>query len=1458
MARQSRRYGLFAPPAHRRSKFVRPRCEPLECRLNPADLFNVHAAMSFNGLNNNGCVAVADFNHDGYSDAILTNYGSAAGAGDGTTITVLKGQAGATPLVRQTALSTGGTNVSFVEVGDLDGDGWTDAVAVSANQQGNGTMTVFKNDGAGHLSAAAGGPYTMSGSNNTCCVRLVDVTGDGILDAVVASFGKDPTGNGEEIVGNKINIFQGNGDFTFSPIAALSPDISFIPTALAVADFDGDGKVDIAAVSSGIPPSFEFTNYPPGIVWLFPGNGGGGFGNPTQVDTGGVLPVNIQAADLDGNGKTDLIVANAGNPNGSPEFVDNSVGVLLNFSSPGSISFDAPTSLITHCYGTFAVAAADFNLDGKVDIASINYGNTSFLDPPEAFVSVYLGDGTGSFTDASPATYDTQTGFAGGQYLAVGDFDANGTPDLIVAHAFPAVGLLLNTTVIAPTATINQAVGQADPTNGTSVRYTATFSMDVTGFDGSDVDLSGSSVAGLTASVTQVSPRVYTVTVTGPGGAPLSGTGTIRATIPAGAAESVSGAIPSLVSTSTDNQVAFDLQAPTVTINQAATQVDPTTTGPIKFTVVFSENVTGFGPDDVSTAGSTVGGSLSVAVTPVNQSTYTVSVTGMTGTGTVVANVVAGAAIDAVRNPSEASTSTDNSVLFGSAVAPTVTINQAAGQPDPTNASPITFAVHFDQPVTGFDESDVVLTGTLGGALVAVVGGPSPGQDYTVTVTGMTGTGTVVATVNAGAAVNNVGTASAASSSTDNSVTFDDVRPTVTVEQAADQPDPTNVSSIRFTVKFSEPVTGFNSASVSTAGSTAGGTLQVAVSGNLDTYTVTVTGMTTRGLVMASVLDGAATDAAGNLSQVSTSTDNAVEFLNTGTVGFTNVVFDPVSEPDAPQIVFITVTRAGQTDGAVSVHFGTRDGTAHSGGNPSKGQADYTLIHDTLTGDTLSWADGEGGDKTFKVEIEPDDFNEGKEIINLTLDTAVGSPGLGLMDATVAIKPSDGRVIDALAKVPAFTFFDNTGLQGDIVTVRLVGKVGTATVYLTDPNGTGNGPPEWIDLANTLPNKSALTITVKKPRGAIGDGRTTLAELSGSGLRSLAAGTTDLIGTGIHLDDPVAGFLGTINIGNVSGGADIIVMGAPPARPLGMTVRITAGVIADGTDIRVPNAPLSTLTAIAVGDGTVSAPRIGTITAKGKAKTKLAPAIPGNFNSDVTVTGVGVDPRKFALTRLRAAGSVAGAAISVGGKLGWISVGGRGLGDFTGAISATGNLGSVAVAGNVNGTPIDVGGNIGSISVGGRGLGNFTGTIHAAGNLGSVTVGGKVDGTLIDVGGNVRAVSVGSFWNSRLDAGYTGTDDGNGVYTPNTIGSFRVTAKDKGFQSSNVIAWKINTVFLASVNGDNPPNPTTHFGITADAAIRSAVVMLPKKFTFLPGLSSPQTLPELGMFQVTDRNGPFL
>ncbi len=119
---------------------------------------------------------------------------------------------------------------------------------------------------------------------------------------------------------------------------------------------------------------------------------------------------------------------------------------------------------------------------------------------------------------------------------------------------------------------------------------------------------------------------------------------------------------------------------------------------------------------------------------------------------------------------------------FTPAAAPlTVTINQAANQADPTTASPIHFTVVFSGAVTNFTTGDVTLGGTAG-ATTAIVSNPSGDQiTYDVAVSGMTGSGTVTASIAAGVAQNAAGTLNQASTSTDNSVTFSVVPATFTL-----------------------------------------------------------------------------------------------------------------------------------------------------------------------------------------------------------------------------------------------------------------------------------------------------------------------------------------------------------------------------------------------------------------------------------------------------------------------------------------------------------------------------------------------------------------------------------------------------------------------------------------------------------------------------------------------------
>ena len=314
-----------------------------------------------------------------------------------------------------------------------------------------------------------------------------------------------------------------------------------------------------------------------------------------------------------------------------------------------------------------------------------------------------------------------------------------------------------------------------------------------------------------------------------------------------------------------------DGTAPTVTINQAAGQADPTNASPINFTVVFSEDVTGFTASDVSFAGSTVG-SLSATVTG-GPSSYNVAVTGMTGSGDVVASIPAGAATDGAGNGNTASTSTDNTVAFD-ATALGVTINQASGQADPTNTSPVNFTVVFTKSVTGFAAGDVTIAGTATTSTPTVTGG---GTTYNVAVP-VTTDGTVIATIGADVATDGAGNQNVASSSTDNQITFDKSEPTVTINQAATQADPTNVSPVNFTVVFNEPVTGFTASDVAVTGTAT--TSTPVISGTGPTYNVAIP-VTTDGTVIASIGAGGVLDLAGNPNLGSTSTDHTVTYDHT-------------------------------------------------------------------------------------------------------------------------------------------------------------------------------------------------------------------------------------------------------------------------------------------------------------------------------------------------------------------------------------------------------------------------------------------------------------------------------------------------------------------------------------------------------------------------------------------------
>lgn len=668
--------------------------------------------------------------------------------------------------------------------------------------------------------------------------------------------------------------------------------------------------------------------------------------------------------------------------------------------------------------------------------------------------------------------------------------------------------------------------------------------------------------------------------------------------------------------------------APTVTINQGATQSDPTNSSGIKFDVQFSETVIGFTGSDISFAGSTVGGTLSASVaTGIAPNSYVVTVSGMTTSGDVVASIPAGVAQDLALNGNAASTSTDNTVTFDN-VRPTLTIT-----PNPAGTvggNSVTFDVLFSETVNGFDSSKVDLTGTTAPGATATVSGTGPA--YTVTISGMTAGGTIATRINNGVVTDLAGNtnqpAGPASVSYINSGTVQFSAPeysideqgspilTVTVTRTGGAEGPL---SVNYSTVDGTAVLGSDYGAPSGTGTLSWG------DGIADDQTFTIpiidNGSFHPDTAFTVILTGA--NVTGSIGTPAAAT---VDILEPAAIRFDASNYT-VNEGDGT--VTFHVKRLFGSHGAVSVHYATADGSA-------------TLLDYSSASGTLNWDDGETTDKSFTVSIADDPVNEGDETFSLNLDTVTGRAAIWpAATSTVTIARSDGVTVHGTISKAEATIIDK---DNDVVTLRLGGKVGTLKYYLTN----GSGPISAIELAGTNPAKSTLSLAVRTPRGSGGNGHTSIGEITGSGLKTLSLAKADLDGPGIDLN----GYLGSLTISDVKNGADIAVSGAPPVAKA--ATRITAGVIEDGTDINITGVPLSSLTAVSVGTGTITAPSVGSITVKGKAKTKTAVAIPGDFKSDLTILGTGLPAKTAALKSLRVAGAISGSTIVVGSGLGTI------------------------------------------------------------------------------------------------------------------------------------------------------------------------------------------------------------
>lgn len=250
-----------------------------------------------------------------------------------------------------------------------------------------------------------------SGVDAADYVVISDLNNDGKPDLVVADHFYNLTGT----VTEENSSTPGNIQF---PAVGINNKISNDPFSVAVADFDGDGKPDIASANQfGYTVSVSRNNIPTGSTLYFQDSSSFPTGNLPQV---------IAAADMDGDGKPDIAVINN---------QSNSVSILLNNTTGGNLSFLPKHDLNTPS-SPYSLALADLNSDGKPDITLTSSASAGM-------VSIFL-----NTSSPGALSFSNRIDIPCGSLLtgiAVGDLDGDGKPDIAAASQYSGLSILRNT-----------------------------------------------------------------------------------------------------------------------------------------------------------------------------------------------------------------------------------------------------------------------------------------------------------------------------------------------------------------------------------------------------------------------------------------------------------------------------------------------------------------------------------------------------------------------------------------------------------------------------------------------------------------------------------------------------------------------------------------------------------------------------------------------------------------------------------------------------------------------------------------------------------------------------------------------------------------------------------------------------------------------------------------------------
>ncbi len=239
------------------------------------------------GFGTTSAIVTADFNRDGERDISTADFGDSYGYGQSVSISLGRGDGTFLPAA---FLPYGiAARPAGLAVGDFNRDGWDDLAVVNS---GDNTVLILLNDGRGQF-GAAGTVLRYRVGDRPYHLAVADLDGNGLPDLAVADLGGD--GFKQPRFGD-VAILMGAGDGTFSPGPTINIDGN--PFALAMADLDGDHKIDLIVA--------DVLN---DEVTVQSGRGDGSFGSPLHYSVG-ASPYGVVVADLNADGHPDLATAN--------------------------------------------------------------------------------------------------------------------------------------------------------------------------------------------------------------------------------------------------------------------------------------------------------------------------------------------------------------------------------------------------------------------------------------------------------------------------------------------------------------------------------------------------------------------------------------------------------------------------------------------------------------------------------------------------------------------------------------------------------------------------------------------------------------------------------------------------------------------------------------------------------------------------------------------------------------------------------------------------------------------------------------------------------------------------------------------------------------------------------------------------------------------------------------------